>query len=330
MMVFTLALAHISPMVPNKIPIHAVVRLVWDLCSVTADPQLRTGAYGPITLDNATVPVAELPAVIFLVEWSVGPIHIHSDCKYVCSGKNKLAQRRERDAHVTLSTRLQQALSRHQGTVEISWCKAHVTSDTFHQFAMTPEILVGSAVADALAKKGASDITWAVQQRIYATSMPRSASAHPEDVLLPSPKTGTHHPGRTLHRTHWFLLAKGIIAMCAKTLHQRVVRWDWLRNTICSGPPSSHPSVPVRVGHQMLHESHRLRFNTGVYWCTTRGQIAQHAAGKKSRAIGLVNECPGYLTCAGRDVLARIERGLSPKASADWPLMRDTVSINNG
>ena len=34
-------------------------------------------------------------------------------------------------------------------------------------------------------------------------------------------------------------------------------------------------------------------------------------------------------TRAGRDVLARIERGLSPKASADWPLMRDTVSINN-
>ena len=65
----------------------------------------------------------------------------------------------------------------------------------------------------------------------------------------------------------------------------------------------------------------------GVYWCTSCGQIAQQAAGKKSRAIGLVNECPGYLTRAGRDVLARIERGLSPKASADWPLMRESVSV---
>ena len=54
----------------------------------------------------------------------------------------------------------------------------------------------------------------------------------------------------------------------------------------------------------------------------------QHAASKKSRATGLVNECPGYLTRAGRDVLARIERGLSPKASTDWPLMRDSVSVN--
>ena len=84
----------------------------------------------------------------------------------------------------------------------------------------------------------------------------------------------------------------------------------------------------MRVGHQMLHESYRLRFHRGVYWCTTCGQIAQHAAGKKSRAIGLVNECPGFLTRAGRDVLARIERGLSPKASAVWPLMRDTVTVN--
>ena len=75
-------------------------------------------------------------------------------------------------------------------------------SDNFHQFNLTPEILVGNAVADALAKKGTSvfpaandwvkmdQIAWAVQQRIYATgilaaqSAPRSVSAHPEGVLL--------------------------------------------------------------------------------------------------------------------------------------------------
>ena len=72
----------------------------WGFCSVTVDLQLRTGAYGPVTLDNATVPVAELLAVIFLVERSVGPIHIHSDCKYVCSGKKQA-----RTAHGTRRTR---------------------------------------------------------------------------------------------------------------------------------------------------------------------------------------------------------------------------------
>ena len=331
LMVFTLALAHILPMVPNCIPIRAVVRLVGFFCSVTADLQLRTGAYGPVTLDNATVPLAELLAVIFLVERSVGPIHIHSDCKYVCSGKNKLAQRTERGAHVTLWTRLQQALSRHQGAVEIFWCKAHITWDNFHHFAMTPEILVGNAVADALSKKGASvflaandwvkmdQITWAVQQRIYATNIlagqaaPRSASAHPEDVLLAARRVRKSE--RTILEnaySHSLVpVGKGYHCHVCENSTRARGALDRLRNTICTGPPSSHPSVPVRVGHQMLVH------------------LAQYAAGKKSRAIGLVNECPGCLTRAGRDVLARVERGLSPKASADWPLMRDTVSVNN-
>ena len=92
----------------------------WGFCSVTADFQMRTGGHGKVTLDNATVPVAELLAVIFLVERFVGPIHIHTDCKNVCSGKDKIAQRTERGADGTLWSRLQQALSRHQGAVEIS------------------------------------------------------------------------------------------------------------------------------------------------------------------------------------------------------------------
>ena len=64
----------------------------------------------------------------------------------------------------------------------------------------------------------------------------------------------------------------------------------------------------------MLHDMHRLKYHRGVYWCTTCGLIAQHAAGKKSRAIGLVLECPGFSF-----------RTLSPKASVDWPLARESV-----
>ena len=72
------------------------------------------------------------------------------------TGTDKITQRTERGAHVTLWSRLQQAVSRHQGAVEISWCKAHITLENFHQFNSTPEIVVGIAVADALSKKGAS------------------------------------------------------------------------------------------------------------------------------------------------------------------------------
>ena len=44
-------------------------------------------------------------------------------------------------------------------------------------------------------------------------------------LLQAEPENGKALSWRTLHRTHWFLLAQGIVAMCAKTLHQRVVRW---------------------------------------------------------------------------------------------------------
>ena len=213
-------------MVPSCIQIHADVRLV-----------------------GGTVPVAELLAVIFLVERSVGLIHSHSDCKCVCvcvfwQGQDRTA---ERGAHVTLWSRLQQALSRHQGAVEISWCKAHFTSDNFHQFDLTPEILVGNAVADALAKKGASvflaanDWVKICQDRMGCSTAhvchqytccsgcsTKCLSAHPEDVLLAARRASgnVNAPSwKTPPRTHWSLWAKGIIAMCVKTLHQPVVRW---------------------------------------------------------------------------------------------------------
>ena len=149
MMVSILALALVSLMVPNCLRIFAVVRSVG--VSVLSH-LICTGVNGPVTLESATVPVAELLAVIFLVERSVGPIHIHSDCKYFCAGTNKLTQSTKRGALVALWTRLHKALSRHQGTVEMSWCKAHITAGNFHQFGVTPKILVGNAVADALAK----------------------------------------------------------------------------------------------------------------------------------------------------------------------------------
>ena len=166
---------------------------------------------------------------------------------------------------------------------------------------------MANVVADALAKNGASvfpavndwgkmdRITWAVQQRIYATSIlaaqaaPRNTTAHPEDVLLAARRV------RKRERTSLENASSHSLVSVGKGYHCHVCELstpargalDWLRNTICSGPPNSHPAMPVRVGHQTLHESHQLSFHRGVYWCALCGQIAQHAAGKESRAIGV-------------------------------------------
>ena len=116
-----------------------------------------------------------------------------------------------------------------------------MTSDTFHQFNSTPEIDVGNVVADALAKKGASvfpvasdwvnmdQIVWAVQQRIYATSIlaaqaaPRSVSAHPEDVLH-AERERTILENASSHSL--VLVGKGYhCRVSVRALHQLVARW---------------------------------------------------------------------------------------------------------
>ena len=86
---------------------------------------------------------------------------------------------------------------------------------------MTPEIVVGNAPADALAKKGASvfpavqngpdhlgsTATHLCHQLLAAQAAPRSASAHLEDVLLAARRVRKRERtilSRTLHRTHRF------------------------------------------------------------------------------------------------------------------------------
>ena len=134
---------------------------------------------------------------------------------------------------------------------------------------MTPEILVGNAVADALAMKGASvfsavnywgkmdRITWAVQQRIYATSILAAQAssyntiAHPEDVLFAARRVRKSERTSLENDSSHSLVSVGRGYHChlceLSTPARRAL--DRQRNTICSGPPNSRPDMPSRVGH---------------------------------------------------------------------------------
>ena len=91
----------------------------WGFCPVDGRMQLRTTVFGQVSLENASVLVADLLAVTFLIELSVGRLLIHSNCNYVCAGWRRLEHRTRRGAHVSLWTRLQHAVSQHQGSVEM-------------------------------------------------------------------------------------------------------------------------------------------------------------------------------------------------------------------
>ena len=248
----------------------------WGFCSVTPDLQLCTGVNGPVTFESS-----------ILYQWrnswqsfswlkdQLDPFTSTRTASMFCAGTNKLTQSTKRRALVALWTRLHKALSRHQGTVEIPWCKAHITAGNFHQFGVTPKILVGNVVADALAK-------------MIGESWTESLGRYSNAFMLPAnlqPKLHRITPPLTLRM---FLLAARRIRKRERTSLENasshslvsVARGprchvcelstpargalDWLRDTICSGPPNSRPDMPIRVGHQTLHESHQVSFHRGV------------------------------------------------------------------
>ena len=87
-----------------------------------------------------------------------------------------------------------------------------------------------------------------------------------------------------------------------------------------SGAPAVLPPQPV-FGGASLHPSRMLGGARGLFWCTHCGGWGTTA---NPRVASLSQPCRLSLglaaTRAGRDVLRRIERGLTPKASVAWPL----------
>ena len=75
----------------------------------------------------------------------------------------------------------------------------------------------------------------------------------------------------------------------------------------------------VRVGHVQTHPTHTLLHARGLWWCTSCGAYATARLGAKSSAKLLVAQCIRTPTRAGRDYLARLGRGLPPKAGMRWP-----------
>ena len=81
------------------------------------------------------------------------------------------------------------------------------------------------------------------------------------------------------------------------------------------GRPTGHQYV---VGATALHKSHALLYRQGVLACVACGAWASEVP----RALGL--QCRRGLTQAGRDVISRLRRGLTPKSSIrGWPLSED-------
>ena len=200
--------------------------------------------------------------------------------------------------------------------------------------------LVGNELADAFAEKGALlhevpvDVVRAVseadflavriQKQLYTTAI----QAVPE--LKGSAKAPGSREARrlTLHQlmaaTNHDLLMDPLKLQgqwhcfrCGHTIAHKQLR-EWLLNVPCvpllptTLPDLFHACQPVLIGLQATHGSHKLAYKWGIWWCVAKSSWASSAA----RNLG--RPCTGQATKAARDVLARLDKGLTPQPHVRW------------
>ena len=104
---------------------------------------------------------------------------------------------------------------------------------------------------------------------------------------------------------------------CGHTIAHKQLR-EWLLNVPCvpllptTLPDLFHACQPVLIGLQATHGSHKLAHKRRIWWCVACGSWASSAARNLSRP------CTGQTSKAARDVLARLDKGLTPQPHVRW------------
>ena len=117
--------------------------------------------------------------------------------------------------------------------------------------------------------------------------------------------------------------------MCAGNVVSREVRF--------SDEPTQVRALDaawVQIGSQTIHYTHQPCAKRGIFWCAVCGAYGG------ARPQHLARPCREVPTPRGRDVLSRLQRGLTPQSNVPWPrapgqsddmidLTRETRAIGN-
>ena len=146
MTVFILALAHISPMVPNYFPIHAVVRLVG--VSVLSQ-QISNCAQEHVDRSHLTMLLCQWPSSLQSSSWLGGLLgpSTSTPIASMCVLATTSSHSARNEAHVTLLDQIAANFVETSGNGR----DLYITTDNFHQFAMTPP-RVGKLLSMRLAR----------------------------------------------------------------------------------------------------------------------------------------------------------------------------------
>ena len=84
-------------------------------------------------------------------------------------------------------------------------------------------------------------------------------------------------------------------------------------------PQRAAEAPDLRAGNVDIHRSHQTAITHGLVWCRVCGFYASLSINSKSHCVKLAEACKPP-TRAGKDYMARLRRGLPPRASMnEWP-----------
>ena len=280
-----------------------------------------------------------------------------SDSSYVVKHFRRRLHMLDSD-NADLWHRLNLAMERRTGTLEVRKIKAHQPVEAVHLGVVELQHWIGNHFSDAYADTVAASfqvpdtevdsyrmvtrLARALQARLVAANMQAVKAAGP---WLKAPALGRaarqHRPRGGLKR--WLADTTHVLPFYDDTLATPVLkttvafhcqvcqqkanarRFKRFLTTPCPGP-----AQPVRpqleqplqhsrqAGEQLLHPSHALSFKRGIWYCTRCGYYCSVGEGKSS-AKKLAQPCAGVCKQAGAQYMSRLRKGLPPRPDMGWP-----------
>ena len=325
-----------------------LVRAGWSAVGVSCKvpfPQ-RAAAWGalcgPLPGELQGSDSAEIWALFQLLERTLGDLVIGTDCDYLVKRFHRRWWAREGCfKNGDLWCRIGAALNRKRKVV-VYKVRAHVLApdSPLDPAAHTWTSVVGNELADAFAEKGtllhevpvdvvaavseADSLAFRIQKWLYTTArqavpelkgsakspdsrearkltLPRLMAATARDLLRdPLKLKGQWHWCRCGHTiAHKHLRERRMNVPCVPLLHTAV-------------PDLFHAGQLALIGLQATHGSLKWAYKRGIWWCVACGSWASSAARNLSRP------CTGQPTKGAQDVLARLDKGLTPQPHVQW------------
>ena len=313
--------------------------------------------HAPLVGTVQTVPRAELYAV-YLVLDHVGPrsnVNIVSDSAITVDLFELGRDSCMRSVNSDMWEALFDIIASKELVVKLTWIKSHWNVGMAEQYPLHPIDLLGNTIADKLADAAASQYRvlhndsmdllfyYELIRKIQARALTILSIVIPSNVVVARPKSQSiprvARPtigAAALGTSHAITTFSNL--MVCRACHQRapvgrdnIIRW--LAST-CTPEPSlkyayfsgkTRPvdlpnSGAVRVGRQVIHQTHKLKVHKGLIFCVQCGYYASN------RGIRLISECTERGPTARNRVLNHF-RGILPSGVAEWPNDRRSMPI---